>query len=112
MFSSDDLRDLTRYLKERADDLRKKESIGTVKTSVGSFGITSVTPTEESHQLVALARQVEALRYNPMLFADLLEQYDVEAGPMDQPLDQLPLHINDCGVISQAVVRWRLQRGV
>ena len=112
MFSADDLRDLTRYLKDRADDLRKKEDLGTVQTAIGAFGITSVQPTEESHTLMALARQIEVLHFNPMLFDSLLEEYDVQAGPMDKPLEDLPLHINDCGVISQAVVRWRLQRGV
>jgi len=112
MFSADDLRDLTRYLKDHADDLRKKVGMGTIQTSVGSFGITSVSPTEESHQLMALARQIEVLHYNPMLFEDLIEQYDIQAGPLDEPLEDLPLHINDCGVVSQAVVKWRLQRGV
>ena len=61
---------------------------------------------------MAVARQIEVLHYNPMLFDSLLEEYEIQAGPLDQPLDQLPLHINDCGAVSQAVVRWRLQRGV
>jgi hypothetical protein len=50
--------------------------------------------------------------YDPILFAAMLENYDLKIGSLDQPLDNVPLHMNDEDPVSIAVVKWRLSNAV
>jgi len=100
MFSQDDLRDLGTYLKEFLADQYSKEEEDKKPDE------------EEMHVISSFRRQLEALRYNPLLVTDLFEQYDLPSKCIGAPLEEVPLHINDSDLLSQAIVRWRCNRGV
>jgi hypothetical protein len=42
----------------------------------------------------------------------MLEEYDLNVGPLDKPLEDVPLHINDESPVAQAIVKWRLENAV
>ena len=104
------LRDLAAYLMETARDLeRKDEEAGTITMNSSPAGDAVQDPI---HDMRKLARQIEVLDYNPLLFSSLLEEYDLQVGPLDTPLENVPLHVNDESPVAQAIVTWRLSKGV
>ena len=60
---------------------------------------------------VAAARQLEVLKYEPMMVEALLEEYEVPFNVIEVPLEDLPLHMNDEGIITEVLCKWRFQRG-
>jgi hypothetical protein len=116
MFSEDDYRDLAKYLKVKAADLEKEgkdQSSGGILNHLGQL-IPGQARQEmtDSERLVAAARQLEALRYNPMMVEALLEEYEVPMQVLEVSLLELPLHVNDPRVLSQTIVKWRFERGI
>lgn len=60
MYTSENLKELAKYLKERYRELKKdKEN------------------TEDPQPLMDLARQLDAIYYNELVFEDILKEYDV-----------------------------------
>jgi len=57
-------------------------------------------------------KQLDVIKYNPLLFQTILEEYEVDFKVMDCPTDELVLHINHGGVVTKAICRWRFQKGV
>jgi hypothetical protein len=107
--TEDHLRSLTTYLHTLADDLEKKaEGTTTLLTPSNPEAL----PQDSIHDMRKLARQIEALSYNPILFESLLEEYDIKAGPLDEPLEQVPRYINEEDPVALAVVKWRLENAV
>lgn len=91
MYSSDDLKSLSDYLRVVAQEALKTEP-----------------PLNEDHDtLMALVRQLEAIRFNPLLFKSILKKYKVGYALMEVPLKRVALHINDAGALSKALVTWR-----
>lgn len=94
-YTSDDLKQLGTFLRTSADEALKKEP-----------------PEDQVHQdLMEVMRQLEAIRYNPLLFKSLLKRYDVSFSLMEEPLKKVALHINDAGAVSKALIQWRLTNG-
>jgi len=96
MFSESNLRDLAAHVKEQASEYAEKED----------------HDDEILQNLIAFRRQLEVIRYSPMLFESILETYDVDYNLMGISLEELPLHINDAGMLSNIIVRWRLTQGI
>jgi hypothetical protein len=92
MYSTEGLKSLSDYLKTTAKEALKGEP-----------------PDQEGHdQLMEVARQLEAIRYNPLLFKTILKKYQIDYGTiLEKPLKQVPLHINDAGILSKTIVQWR-----
>jgi hypothetical protein len=115
MFTEEHLRGLTAYLLETAKDLDKASKENPPSPSplpnVGSGDPPQVTD-DAIHALRSFARQIEVMGYDPILFAAMLENYDLKIGSLDQPLDNVPLHMNDEDPVSIAVVKWRLSNAV
>ena len=65
---------------------------------------------EDQDQLEEFCRLLEALKYNPLLVTDAAEDYDI-ADALSVELEDVPLHINDAGILSKVVVQWRLEIG-
>ena len=106
--TEDHLRSLTTYLLTTADDLEKKdEAAGTI--TFNSPATPGALPQDPIHDMRKLARQIEVLSYNPLLFTALLEEYDLNVGPLEEPLDQVPLYINEENPVALAIVKWRLE---
>jgi hypothetical protein len=96
MYTTEDLKSLSDFLKLTAKEALKEEP----------------SREEDHHEIMAVVRQLEALRFNPLLFQSLLEGYDLPFSLMEDSLDQVALHINDAGVLSKALVQWRCTNGI
>jgi hypothetical protein len=114
MFTEEHLRGLTAYLLETAKDLDKasKENPPPTPLPIAGSGGPPQTTEDAVHALRSFARQIEVMGYDPILFAAMLENYDLKIGSLDQPLDNVPLHMNDEDPVSIAVVKWRLSNAV
>lgn len=89
MFNNEDLKSLADFLKLSSFELIKKKD---------------EDPENENRsvEILQVARQLEVIRYNPLLFQSILEE----------PLETVALHINDAGALSKAIVEWRCSNGV
>ena len=120
MFSQDNYRALSKYLKERAADLEKDEKEKNGGGGVGALlaNISSIIPgaareeMTDAQKLVAAARQLDAVRCEPMVVEALLEEYEVPLQVLEVPLEELPLYINDDGILTQTIAKWRFDQGV
>ena len=65
-------------------------------------------PEEEVEACRKFWRQLEVIRYEPMLFEDICNEYNLDVGILTDERDNLPLRIADKGLLSNALVRWRL----
>lgn len=95
MYEEKHIRTLHKYLKEKISEENKKES----------------HDSEAVDRLLNLQRAIEAIYFNPLLFNDMFEQYDL-GDILSYPLEDLPLHINDQGMISETLVKWRLSERI
>ena len=96
MYSTDDLKNLGEFIKLTAQEALKKE------------------PPEQqnSQDLMTFYRQLEAIRFNPLIFKTILKSYEVSYSLMEEPLKKVALHINDAGIISKTLVQWRCTNAV
>ena len=98
-YTVDDLKSLSDYMKRCSFELIKKKDEDEKNE-------------EKSIELLQVARQLEAIRFNPLLFESIIEEYDVPYSILEEPLEKVALHINDAGAISKAIVEWRRSNGV
>lgn len=109
MYTEDDLRSLAKYLKERVRDLEKESAEVSTGKTIPQIATTSVPDMDvAAATLEATAKQLQAIRYNPLLLESILEEYDVPYEILEVPLEDLPLHINDPKPLSQAICKWRM----
>ena len=102
-FTEDLLKDLSEHLHSTARDIeREAEKEGSIQEDVEAT----------VHTLRKLARQIEVINYQPFIFSSILEEYDLDVGPLDEPLENVPLHINDTSPTAQVIIKWRLSNGV
>ena len=96
MYSTSDIKNLAEFSRQIADEALKKE------------------PVEEENfeLLMGFVRQLEAIRFNPRLFQDILESYEANFSLMEEPLDRVALHINDAGILSKTLVQWRCTNNI
>jgi len=102
------LRSLAAYLMTTAADIGKREKSG----DPGKPPAEDPAAEDNKHALKSLARQIEVIDYNPVLFESILETYDLHVGSLEGPIENAPLHINDESAVEQAVVKWRLENAV
>ena len=94
-YDDDDLRDFVEYSKDYFKHLKKDDP----------------EYEEEGHQKVEeLVRIIMSFRYNSLLFEDYIKRYTARDYLIGKDLKQLPLHINDEGLLSKVIIKWRLQR--
>ena len=95
-YTAEDLKELSNYLRIAAKEALKQEP-----------------PNQDNYQtFMDVVRQMEAIKYNPILFESILEEYSVDYSVMEVPLDDVPLHINDSGILSVTLVKWRCTNGI
>ena len=91
-YTDEELRDFVEYAKDYCSKLEKEE----VKE-------------EELEALNSLVKIIVfACRYNAMVFESYIQGYAANDYLFNQDLEQLPLHINDDGLLSTVIVKWRL----
>lgn len=134
MYSEEQLKDLTIYLRERAKDISeaKKKNPSHTTTNIGGTQVTQIAPgsgltiglgpngqmsvddgPDEDYLIIMdLVKQIEVLYYNPLIFQSILEEYDLPYSLMEEPLDMIALRINDAGILSKALIQWRLTNGI
>lgn len=130
MYSTDELKALSKYLTDQAAALRKEDadkrgvsqgtniqlnntSIGNVTVNIGGGQLLG-DPTDaaaQAEKLETFQKQLEVIHYNPLLFMDIIKRYDVDYDLMGLPLEELPLHINDPAIVAKTIVHWRLDNG-
>jgi hypothetical protein len=91
MYSTDDLKNLGDFLKLTAEEAKKKDP----------------PQQQDFEDLMTFYRQLEAIRFNPLIFKTILNSYEVNYSLMEEPLKKVALHINDAGIISKTIVQWR-----
>ena len=96
MYSTDDLKNLGEFVRLTAQEALKKEP----------------PEQQDSQDLMVFYRQLEASRFNPLLFKTILKNYEVNYSLMEEPLKKVALHINDAGIISKTLVQWRCTNGL
>jgi len=114
MYTEQQLKDLTIYLREVAQGLIKKD---TSSIDLGKGISVQVTTEEEPKDedyltIMDLVKQIEVIYYNPLIFQTILEEYDLPFSLMEDPLDMIALRINDAGPLSKALIQWRLTNGI
>lgn len=98
MYEEEHIKSLHTYLKECIEDERKKKDA--LPDAVNGI-----------NRLLDLQRAIEAIRFNPLLFNDMFERYDL-GDILTYPLEDLPLHLNDVGLLSQVLVEWRCSNNI
>jgi len=102
------LRSLAAYLMTPAADIDKRAK----GSDPGKPPPEDPAAEDNKHALKSLARQIEVIDYNPVLFESILESYDLHVGSLEGPIENAPLHMNDESAVEQAVVKWRLENAV
>ena len=110
MLTEEHLRSLSTYLMASASDLEKRIKDSDTHSPIPAD--LEADPTEAIHEMKKLSRQIEVLDYNPVLFGGMLEEYDMNIGPLDKPLESVPLYINDENPVALVIVKWRLENAV
>jgi hypothetical protein len=95
-YTDDDLKDFVKYSTDYLAGLKKDEN----KKS---------TP-EEEKALSDFTKIIVSMYYNAMLFESFITGHSANDYIMSKDMQQLPLHMNDDGLVSQVIVKWRLQR--
>jgi len=95
-YTDEDLKDFVKYSTEHLAGLKKDENI-------------EVKP-EDEKALKDFTKIIVSMYYNPMLFESFVNGHSAHDYIMGKDLSKLPLHMNDAGLVSQVIVKWRLQR--
>lgn len=90
-YTDDDLRDFSKYAAVKLKDAKD-------------------TPAPEKIPLEYLIRLLTSMYHNAMVFESYIEGSTAQVYLLAEDLHQLPLHMNDDGLLSQVIVRWRLER--
>lgn len=61
--------------------------------------------------LTSLKRQIEVIRYNPLVFESILEQYDVNYDILGTPMEDVPKYVADDRPLVKYLMKWRCERG-
>jgi hypothetical protein len=133
MYTEEQLKDLTKYLRETAKEITKskKGNSQNITTNIGGTQITQIAPgsgltlglgpnglseddgpDEDYLTIMDLVKQIEVIYYNPLIFQSILEEYDLPYSLMEDPLEMIALRINDAGALSKALIQWRLTNGI
>lgn len=138
MYTTENIKALAAYVLETAKELGKKEEeeedkngcaggctmintqTGAVKNIPNGTAInisgdeveTEEEPLTDSQVLLQFYRQLEAIRFEGFLFDSILELFQVNYSLMSEPLDELPVHFADAGILSQTLVKWRCTNNI
>lgn len=97
MFKDEDLKDLYKYLKDKIESIRKMEE-------------KEEEDIEIKESCEKLMRQIEVIRYNPLVFKSILSKYKIDSGILEAPLKQLPLLISNKDPMSKVLIKWRFSK--
>ena len=64
----------------------------------------------ECKSLNDLINIIVTLRYNAMVFETYIDSMSAKDYLLNRDLESLPLHINDSGLLSSVIIKWRLNR--
>jgi hypothetical protein len=95
-YTEDDLRDFVKYSKDYVAGLKADENDNSDPVEI--------------KKLVDLTKVITSMYFNAMVFESFIKGNSVREYVFSSELDQLPLHMNDEGMVSQVIVKWRLQR--
>ena len=93
-YQEEDLRDFYKYSKDYIKELSEQDK----------------EDTEGLQKLKDLLRILEVMYFGAMVFETYIKEYSAHDYLMSRDLTQLPLHINDEGLLSKVIITWRLER--
>lgn len=96
-YTDDELKNFFEYAKKFIQEKKKEENA-------------QIEP-EGLKLLNELLGLLDAMYFNAMLFESFVTQYAANKYLLEEDLEQLPLHINDNGILSEVIVKWRLENG-
>jgi hypothetical protein len=109
MFTGEHLRSLATHLLTIAREIPQKVKDGTLSPEwVGGES----SPEDIAESMIKLARQIQILDYDAVLFESLLESYDLQIGSLDKPLEEMGLYVNDTNPVSYEIMKWRIENAV
>ena len=92
-YTEEDLRDFVKYAKEYCSNLKKED-----------------VENEELQKLEELVRILMSMYFNPMVFESYIQGHTSRDYLLSKDLEKLPLFMNEEGLVSTVIVKWRLQR--
>jgi len=92
-YNEEDLRDFVKYVKEYVGSMKKED-----------------LDHEDHVKLEELIRIIITMQYNAMVFESYIQGHTSRDYLLSKDLQQLPLHLNDEGLVSKVIIKWRLQR--
>jgi hypothetical protein len=110
MFDESSIEALANHLREKAFQLEKEQEAAPPTPIVPSH--TDEETIDYVHLMRKLSRQLDVIDYNPLLLSGILEDYDIHCGSLEEPLEEMPLHINDEDIVSVTIAFWRLENNV
>lgn len=94
-YTNDELKDFVKYATDHLAGLKKDEK--------------NKPSPEDEKALKDFTKIIVSMYYNAMLFESFVNGHSAHDYIMGKDLTQLPLHMNDDGLVSQVIVKWRLQ---
>jgi hypothetical protein len=91
LYTDDDLRGFVKYTKDYVAKLEEKPD------------------PEDRDKVEELVRIIITMRFNAMVFESFVRGHSAKDYILSKDLTQLPLHLNDEGLLSQVIIKWRLQ---
>jgi len=90
LYTDDDLRGFVKYTREYMSKLE-------------------IPPDkDELDKVEELIRIIITMRFNSMVFESFVKGHSAKEYILSEDLNQLPLHMNDEGLLSQVIIKWRL----
>ena len=90
-YTNEELRGFVQYAKEYCSKLKKED-----------------VDDDELKALNELVMIIVTMQYNAMLFESFIMGHSAHDYLLSKDLQKLPLHINDAGLTSTVIVKWRL----
>ena len=111
-YTEDDLKDLYKFLKDRMQATTTENVPAVNQTAVGTPEKVPVLCLEDRKALRELMDQIGYVgRFDPTF----LEQVLIDQGTgaekiLLEPMENLPLHVNDKDVVTKAIFEWRFSK--
>jgi hypothetical protein len=112
MFDEGTIERLADHLRATAHQIEKEQKDKPPAPVVPTHTDDLSEPVDHVHVMKKLSRQLDVIGYNPLMLEEILEEYDIHCGSLEEPLEEMPLHINDEDIVSVTIAKWRLENNV
>lgn len=93
MYTNEDLKDLSKYLRVVEKENREENPEG-------------------ADACQDLRKQLEVIGYEAFMFEGVFQRNDLDKSILKDPLEKLPLRMDERDLLPRSLISWRLERGV